>query len=98
MNKKDLVRTISHDLDPPMSQDKIALVLDKAVEIVKRTLANGESVKWTGFGTLTVKDVPPKRLYSPVKKEYILTESVRKIVFVEPRKQKPYSESISKLE
>ncbi|MCM1353029.1 MAG: HU family DNA-binding protein [Alistipes senegalensis] len=98
MNKKELIHAISQELSLSLSQDKIALVLDKAVEIVKRTLANGESVKWSGFGTLTVKDVPPKRLYSPVKKEYILTESVRKIVFVEPRKQKPHSESISKLE
>lgn len=31
MNKKELVRAISQELDPSMSQDKIALVLDKAV-------------------------------------------------------------------
>lgn len=35
MNKKDLIRTISQELDPPVSQDKIALILDKAVEVAK---------------------------------------------------------------
>lgn len=98
MNKKELIRTISRELDAPMSQNKIALILDKAVEITKRTLASGEPVKWSGFGTLAVKDVPPKRLYSPVKKEYILTKGVRRIVFIEPRKQKPHSEFMSELE
>lgn len=38
MNKKELIRAVSRELDPPMSQDKVALVLDKTVEITKRTL------------------------------------------------------------
>ena len=98
MNKKALIRTISQELVLPLSQDKITMVLDKAVEVAKRTLEVGEPVRWSGFGTLTVKEIPPKRLYSPVKKEYILTEGARKIIFVEPRRQKPNLESMSKLE
>lgn len=98
MNKTQLIRAISQDTNRTISQEKITVILDTAVQVMKHALDSGDSVKWSGFGTLTVKDVPPKRLYSPVKKEYILTESVRKIVFVEPRKQKPHSESISKLE
>lgn len=98
MNKKELIRTISQEFDSPVSQDKIARILDTAVSVVKRTLAAGEPVKWSGFGTLAVKEIPPKRLYSPVKKGYILTKGARRIVFVEPRRQKPHSESISKLE
>ncbi len=88
MNKKELVRTISQELASTMSQDKIALVLDKAVEITKRTLADGEHVKWSGFGSLVIKDIPSKRLYSPSLRRYIVTKGVRKIVFVEPRKRK----------
>lgn len=98
MNKKELIRTISQETDLSVSQEKVGLILDTAVSVVKRTLASGEPVRWSGFGTLTVKDIPPKRLYSPVKKEYILTEGTRKIVFIEPRKQKPHSESMLKLE
>lgn len=55
MNKKELIRTISQELTPSMSQDKIALVLDKAVEITKRTRATGEPVKWSGFGSFIMK-------------------------------------------
>lgn len=88
MNKKELIRAISRELELPISQEKIALVLDKAIEITKRTLVSGEPVKWAGFGSLVVKDIPSKRLYSPVLKEYIVTQDMRKIVFVKPRKRK----------
>lgn len=88
MNKKELIRAISQELAPPMSQEKITLILDKAVEITKRTLAEGEPVKWAGFGSFVMKDIPSKRLYSPTKKGYIVTEGMRKIVFVEPRRRK----------
>ena len=61
MNKKALIRTISLELNSAMSQDRIALILDKAVEITKRTLAFGEPVRWSGFGSFVVKDIPPRR-------------------------------------
>ena len=64
MNKKALIRTISLELNSAMSQDRIALILDKAVEITKRTLASGEPVRWSGFGSFVVKDIPPRRFYS----------------------------------
>ncbi|WP_148467783.1 HU family DNA-binding protein [uncultured Alistipes sp.] len=88
MNKKELIRDISQELDSSVSQEKIAVILDTAVSVVKRTLDVGEPVKWSGFGTLTVKEIPPKRLYSPTLKKYIVTKNVRKIVFVEPRRRK----------
>lgn len=87
MNKKELIRTISRELELPMSQEKITLVLDKAVEITKRTLTSGESVKWSGFGSFVLKDIASKRLYSPSLKKYIVTKGMRKIVFVEPRRR-----------
>ena len=64
MNKKALIRTISLELNSAMSQDRIALILDKAVEITKRTPAFGEPVRWSGFGSFVVKDIPPRRFYS----------------------------------
>lgn len=69
MNKKELIRAISYELDPPISQDKITLILDKAVEITKRTLATGEPVKWAGFGSFVMKDV---LLFHPVGEIYHL--------------------------
>lgn len=85
MNKKDLIRIISQELDPPVSQDKITLILDKAVEVTKRTLAAGEPVKWSGFGTFVVKDIPPRRFYSACLGEYTTSKGTKRIVFVPPR-------------
>ena len=88
MNKKELIRTVSRELTPSMSQDKVALVLNKTIEIIKHTLDTGEPVKWAGFGSFVIKDIPSKRLYSPSLKKYIVTEGIRKIVFVEPCRRK----------
>jgi len=85
MNKKDLIRTISQELDPPVSQDRIARILDKAVEVTKRTLAAGEPVRWSGFGSFVVKDIPPRRFYSARLGEYTTSKGTRRIVFIPPR-------------
>lgn len=85
MNKKELIHTISRELDPPMSQEKIVLVLDKAVEITKRTLAISEPVKWTGFGSFVMKAVPPRRYYSMKQEKYTVSEGTKRIAFVPSR-------------
>ena len=85
MNKKELIRTISRELDPPMSQEKIALVLDKAVEITKRALASGQSVKWSGFGSFVMKDVPPRFFYSVHLEKYTTSKGTKRITFVPSR-------------
>lgn len=88
MNKKELIRTVSQEIDQSISQDRITVILDAAVNVVKRTLDAGESVKWAGFGSFVMKDIPSKRLYSPTLKKYIVTKGMRKVVFVEPRRRK----------
>lgn len=85
MNKKELIRTISRELDPPISQDKITLILDKAVEITKRTLADGKPVKWAGFGSFVMKDVPPLRYYSMKQEKYTVSEGTKRTTFVPSR-------------
>lgn len=49
MNKKALIRTISQELTLPLLQDKITMVLVKAVEVAKRTLATGEMDRTRDF-------------------------------------------------
>lgn len=88
MNKKELICAISQEIDRIVSQDKIQLILDKAVEITKRTLEAGESVKWTGFGSLSIKEILPKKLYSPMLEKHIVSKGSRKIVFKESGKNK----------
>lgn len=85
MNKTELIRTISRELDIPLSQDKITQVLDTAVEITKRTLATGESVKWSGFGSFVMKDIPPRRFYSARLGEYTTSKGTKRIIFVPSR-------------
>lgn len=85
MNKKELVRAISYELDPPISQDKITLILDKAVEITKRTLATGEPVKWSGFGSFIMKDVSPRLFYSTRLEKYTTSKGTKRVTFVPSR-------------
>ncbi len=85
MNKTELIRTISRELDIHLSQDKITQVLDTAVEITKRTLATGESVKWSGFGSFVMKDIPPRRFYSARLGEYTTSKGTKRITFVPSR-------------
>ena len=85
MNKKELIRAISRELDSPMSQDKITLILDKAIEITKRTLATDESVKWSGFGSFVMKDVPPRLFYSTRLEKYTTSKGTKRITFVPSR-------------
>ena len=85
MNKENLIRAISQELGLSLSQDKITLVLDKAVEITKRTLATGESVKWSGFGSFILKDIPPRRFYSARLGEYTTSKGTKRIAFVPSR-------------
>lgn len=74
MNKKELIRTISQDANRMASQEKVALALDKSVEIMKRTLESGASVKWAGFGSLIVRDIPLQWFYFPQLKECIISK------------------------
>lgn len=85
MNKTELIRTISRELDIPLSQDKITQVLDTAVEITKRTLATGESVKWAGFGSFVMKDVQPRLFYSTHLGKYTTSKGTKRITFVPSR-------------
>ncbi|MCM1170329.1 MAG: HU family DNA-binding protein [Bacteroidales bacterium] len=53
-----------------------------------RTLDSGEPVKWTGFGSFVVKDIPPRSFYLPKRKEYVTSSGVKRIVLVESGKRK----------
>lgn len=88
MNKREFIRAVSQEANLSLSQEKVATILDAVVAVVKRTLDAGEPVKWAGFGSFVVKDIPSKRLYSPTLKKYIVTKGMRKVVFVEPGKRK----------
>lgn len=81
MNKNELICTISKETNRIISQEKILMVLEKAVEVMKRTLDEGKSIKWQGFGSLTVKEKPPRRIYSPSGKNLIVSKGSKSIIF-----------------
>ena len=87
MNKKELIRTISQELGASISRDKITLILDKAVEITKRTLEAGEPVKWSGFGSFIRRDIPPRCFYSMKLGEYVTSKGTKRITFIPSRTQ-----------
>ena len=82
MNKKELIRTVPQELHPSISQDKITLILDKAFEITKRTLTEGKLVKWAGFGSFVMKDVPPRLVYSTKQDKYATPKGTNQIMFI----------------
>lgn len=88
MNKQELIRAVSQQCGRALSQEQILLALNAVVEVMERTLDSGEAVKWKGFGSLIVKENPPKRMYSPRKKDFIVTKGSRSIVFRESRNKK----------
>lgn len=78
MNKKELICAISYELTPPMSQDKITLVLDKAVEITKHTLATGEPVKWLVSVLSSWKIFWPRLLWLNQRNVVVIPKTVSK--------------------
>ena len=88
MNKDELIRAVSKECGRALPQSKILQVLNAAVEVIERTLDSGEPVKWKGFGSLIVKEVQPRNIYSPTEKDFIVTEGSRRIVFRESRNKK----------
>ncbi len=69
MNKSDLIAILSDETT--MSKNEVALILDTLVRVVERTLASGEKVQWSGFGTFNVSKRPARMGINPSTKERI---------------------------
>ena len=69
MNKSDLITVLSEETT--LSKAEIASVLDALVRVVERTLASGEKVQWSGFGTFNVTKRSARMGINPSTKERI---------------------------
>ena len=67
MNKSDLVNTLSEET--AFSKADVARVLDSLVRVIERSLAKGEKVQWSGFGTFNVSRRPARIGINPSTKE-----------------------------
>ncbi len=69
MNKSDLINTLSEETT--FSKTDVARVLDSLVRVIERSLAKGEKVQWTGFGTFNVSKRAARIGINPSTKERI---------------------------
>jgi integration host factor subunit alpha len=63
MNKKDIVETIHETVGFPKRET--AQIVDKALEIMKSALADGDPVMISGFGKFSVKDKEARKGRNP---------------------------------
>jgi len=63
LNKADLTDVIYNQLDLPKTTS--AQVVDSLLEIIKKTLENGEDILISGFGKFCVKDKGKRRGRNP---------------------------------
>lgn len=63
MNKSELISAIREDVE--ISKQDIAEVLNKAVEIIKDQVAQGEKVKILGFGVFEQRDRKATKARNP---------------------------------
>jgi DNA-binding protein HU-beta len=59
MQKTEFVQTLTEHLEQtgqPVSQKTVKTVVDAALDVITQSLARGEKVTLTGFGTFEVRD------------------------------------------
>ncbi len=79
MTTAELVKALAKRMD--INQRQARLLLDAYVQAITRQLAEKNSVILRNFGSFSVKDVPEKRSYVPVKKSLCLIPAHQKLHF-----------------
>ena len=79
LNKADLIDSIYNQLDLPKT--KSAHVVDSLLEIIKKTLEDGEDVLISGFGKFCVKKKNKRRGRNPQTGEDLMLGERRVVTF-----------------
>jgi len=79
LTKADLIDSIYNRLDLP--KKKSSQLVDSLLEIIKKTLENGEDVLITGFGKFCVKDKRKRRGRNPHTREDLMLGERRVVRF-----------------
>ena len=79
LTKADIVDSVHHELK--LTKSKSAQVTETLLEIIKRTLANGEDVLITGFGKFCVHDKKERRGRNPQTGKDVMLRSRRVVTF-----------------
>ena len=79
LTKANIVDSVHHDLDLPKS--KSAQAIESLLEVINRTLANGEDVLISGFGRFCVKNKEERRGRNPQTGKDMMLGSRRVVTF-----------------
>lgn len=79
MNKAELVAAVAEK--SPVSRKEVEAVLDHAIAIIEETLINGEAVKISGLGNLTVKERAERVGTNPSSQEKITIPATKTVTF-----------------
>ena len=79
LTKNDIVDAVYSKLDLP--KNKSVDVVESLLEIMKKTLANGEDVLISGFGKFCVKDKKQRRGRNPQTSEEMMLKARRVVTF-----------------
>jgi integration host factor subunit alpha len=79
LTKKDLSDSICTQVD--LSKIKSLQAVESILEIVKKTLENGEDVLISGFGKFCVKEKNERRGRNPYTREDLMLDSRRVVTF-----------------
>lgn len=79
MNKTELISIIAYETE--MTQKDVEVVVNKFAEVIYDTLATGEKVVVTGFGTFEVRDRVERRGVNPRTGETIVVPAQKSPAF-----------------
>ena len=79
LTKEDIINNIYHQVGLSKSQSRA--VLENLLEIIKKSLENGEDILISGFGKFAVKKKEPRRGRNPQTTEDLQLRARRVVVF-----------------
>jgi len=79
LTKADLVDSIHNNLDIP--KQECSQLVESIIDLIKRTLENGEDILISGFGKFCVKNKRKRRGRNPATGEDLLLDARRVVIF-----------------
>ena len=79
LTKADLVDSIHNNLDLP--KQECSQLVESIVDLIKRTLENGEDILISGFGKFCVKNKRKRRGRNPATGEDLLLDARKVVIF-----------------
>ncbi len=81
LTKADIVKSLSENKQLFENRDESYLLVQSLLELIKRTIENGEDILISGFGKFCVKEKKSRRGRNPYTGEDLILDSRRVVVF-----------------